>query len=190
MPLRKPVTYDDLCRVPEHKVAEILDGELFVSPRPATPHARASMLLGTELVGRFDGPLGGADAPGGWWFLVEPELHFGADVLVPDLAGWRRSHLRTIPNVAAITDAPDWVCEVLSPSTARIDRARKMRIYAREGVGHLWLLDPIAHLLETYRLADGQWVVVATHEGDDAVRAVPFDAVELTMRRWWLETSG
>jgi Uma2 family endonuclease len=135
----------------------------------------------------FDEPPGGADAPGGWWFLVEPELHFGADVLVPDLAGWRRDRLPTIPNVAAMTLAPDWVCEVLSPRTARLDRARKMRVYAREGVGYLWLLDPIARLLEVYRLADEHWVLVATHAGDDAIRAEPFDALALTMRRWWLE---
>jgi Uma2 family endonuclease len=186
-PVRKPATYDDLCRVPEHKVAEILDGELFVSPRPATPHARSSVVLSGDLTGSFDGPPGGHDAPGGWWFLVEPELHFGADVLVPDLAGWRRERMRTIPNVAAITDAPDWVCEVLSPSTARIDRARKMRIYGREGVGHLWFLDPIARTLETYRLTDGHWVVAAIYEGDDVIHAEPFDAVGLAMRRWWLE---
>ena len=188
-PARKSATYDDLCRVPEHKVAEILDGELFVSPRPATPHARASSFLGAELIGGFDGPPGD-DLPGGWWFLIEPELHFGADVLVPDLAGWRRARMRTIPNVAAITDPPDWVCEVLSPSTARIDRARKMRIYAREGVGHLWLLDPIIRTLETYRLTEGSWMMVATYEGDDAIHAEPFDAIALTMRRWWLETEG
>jgi Uma2 family endonuclease len=186
-PVRRPATYDDLCRVPEHLVAEIVDGELFTSPRPATPHARASSLLGSDLIGGFDGPPGGAESPGGWWFLVEPELHFGADVLVPDLAGWRRQRWARIPNVAAITDPPDWVCEVLSPSTARLDRARKMRVYAREGVGHLWLLDPLARTLETYRLADGHWIVIATHEGDDAVRAEPFDAIALTMKRWWLE---
>ena len=109
-PVRKPATYADVLRAPEHKVAEILDGDLFVSPRPATPHARASARLAADLMHRFDGPPGGDDAPGGWWILIEPELHFGADVLVPDLAGWRRSRLPSIPNVAAIVDAPDWVC--------------------------------------------------------------------------------
>ena len=187
-PVRKPATYDDLLRVPEHKVAEILDGELFVSPRPASPHARASARLGSDLMRAFDDPPDGDDAPGGWWLLIEPELHLGADVLVPDLAGWRRSRMPTIPNVAAFTDAPDWVCEVLSPSTARIDRARKTRIYAREGVAYFWVLDPIARTLETYRLADGSWVLMATYEGDGAIRAEPFGAVALTMRRWWLES--
>jgi Uma2 family endonuclease len=186
-PVRRPATYDDLRQVPEHMVAEIIDGELITSPRPATPHARAAWVLGGDL-GDFDGPPGGPDAPGGWWFLFEPELHFGADVIVPDLAGWNRARLPVIPNTPAIEQAPDWVCEVLSPSTARVDRARKMRIYAREGVGHLWLLDPLARTLEIYRLVDGQWVVVAAHGGDDGIRAEPFEAVTLAMQRWWLES--
>jgi Uma2 family endonuclease len=95
--------------------------------------------------------------------------------------------LPTIPNVAAMTLAPDWVCEVLSPSTARLDRARKMNVYAREGVAHLWLLDPIARVLESYRREGEHWVVAATYDGDATIRAEPFDALPLTMRRWWLE---
>jgi Uma2 family endonuclease len=188
-PRRRPATYDDLCRVPEHMVAEIIEGDLFTSPRPATPHGRAMSLLGSNLMSRFDGPPGGDEAPGGWWFLVEPELHLGSDVLVPDLAGWRRERVPTIPNVVGITVEPDWVCEVLSPSTVRIDRGRKMRVYARAGVLDLWFLDPVARILETYRLSDGQWMVLATFTGDDAIRAAPFDAVSLVMRRWWLEGS-
>lgn len=183
---RKPATYDDVINAPEHMVAEIVDGELYTSPRPAVPHARAATVASARLVGDFDGPPGDADAPGGWWFLMEPELHLGADVLVPDIAAWRRERWTSIPNVVGIIDPPDWVCEVLSPSTARLDRAKKMRAYAREGVAYLWFLDPIARLLETYRLANGEWVLIATHEGDDAVHAVPFDAVALAMGGWWL----
>lgn len=183
---RGPATYEDVVNAPEHMVAEIVDGALYTSPRPATPHARAASVLGSDLIGGFDGPSGSGETPGGWWLLVEPELHLGADVLVPDLAGWRRDRLASIPNVVGITQAPDWVCEVLSPTTARLDRAKKMRIYAREQVGHLWLLDPIARTLETYRLDGEHWVVLATYV-DEAVRAAPFDAVALTMRRWWLE---
>lgn len=183
---RKPATYDDVINAPEHMVAEIVDGELYTSPRPATPHCRASSLLGAALIGDFDGPSGGATSPGGWWFLDEPELHLGADVLVPDIAGWRRERWTSIPNVVGIVDPPDWVCEVLSPSTARLDRAKKMKVYAREGVGHLWFLDPLLRVLETYRSQRGEWVLIATHEGDGAVHAVPFDAVALAMGRWWL----
>ena len=185
--VRRPATYDDLCKVPEHMVAEIIDGELVTSPRPAFPHARATSVLSRDLMGGFDGPPGGADAPGGWWFLFEPELHFGSDVVVPDVAGWRRERVPVIPNVAAFEQAPDWACEVVSPSTGRIDHGGKVRIYGREGVAHLWLLDPLLRTLEVYRHAEAQWVVAATYMGNEAIHAEPFAAVALTMRRWWLE---
>lgn len=180
------VTYDDLIAVPDHLVAEIVDGELVTSPRPASPHARASTRLGSALVNHFDGPPGGMDAPGGWWILAEPELHLGADVLVPDIAGWRMARMPVIPHVVGFTLAPGWVCEVVSPSTARLDRSRKMQIYAREGVGHLWLLDPLTRTLEVYRLEAGRWVVASVHGGDEPVRAEPFDAVALDPALWWL----
>lgn len=131
-PSRRAATYEDLCRVPDHLIAEILDGELFATPRPALPHARTGSLLGVEIGGPFDQGRGG---PGGWWILDEPELHLGPDIVVPDLAGWTRQRLAAIPNAAFMTLPPDWACEVLSPSTERIDRQRKLRIYAREGVG-------------------------------------------------------
>src|SRR5437867_3814671 len=134
---RRRATYADLLEVPEHLVAEIIDGELLTSPRPASPHALAASAIGSALVDRFNGPPGGADAPGGWWILDEPELHLGDDVVVPDLAGWRRERMPVLPDVVGFTLAPDWVCEVISPSTARIDRGRKLRVYAREQVAHL-----------------------------------------------------
>jgi Uma2 family endonuclease len=109
-------------------------------------------------------------------------------VLVPDLAGWRRERMPKMPNVPAFELPPDWSCEVVSPSTERIDRARKMGIYARVKVGHLWLVNPLVRTLEVYRLdGDGTWTLMATHEGNARVRAVPFDAVELELSRWWLE---
>ena len=184
---RRPVRYDELMEIPDTKVAEILDGEIFVTPRPAFPHARASTVMGRDLGSMFDGPPGGSDAPGGWWFLDEPELHFADDVLVPDQAGWRRARIPQLPNVAAYSEAPDWACEVISPSTGTIDRSRKMRIYAREGVGHLWIVDPVLHLVEVYRLERRQWIVAGVHAGDGPVRIEPFEAVELTIGRWWLE---
>jgi Uma2 family endonuclease len=183
---RRRATYDDLLKVPDWKVAEIIDGELIVSPRPATPHAYVSSIVGVDVGGRFHGPPGDPDRPGGWWLLDEPELHLGEDVLVPDLAGWRRARLPVLPAAAFLTEVPDWVCEVISPSTATIDRARKMRIYAREGVGHLWLIDPAPRTLEVYRLENGRWIVAANHGGDDVIRAEPFAAVGLALERWWL----
>lgn len=126
---RRRATYEELCQVPDHKVAEILDGELIVTPRPALRHASASSGLGGLLWGPFQG---GRSGPGGWWILDEPELHLADDILVPDLAGWRRERVPSIPDTAYMTLAPDWVCEVISPATERMDRSRKIRIYARE----------------------------------------------------------
>jgi Uma2 family endonuclease len=180
-------TYDDLRRVPPEKVAELIEGELIVSPRPAARHAMASSRLGGELVVSFDRLPGGGDGPGGWCILDEPELHFGEDVLVPDLAGWRRERMPHVPDVPFFTLSPDWLCEVTSPSTRAFDRVRKMPIYARENVGHVWLLDPIDKLLEIFRLEGPRWVLVSAHEGAMKVRAEPFEALEIDLARFWLE---
>jgi Uma2 family endonuclease len=184
---RRRATYEDLLKVPENLVAEIIDGELYATPRPAFPHARATSVMGSDLGGPFDRPPNGPQQPGGWWILFEPELHLGPDVVVPDLAGWRRKRVARLPSAAFFDVAPDWACEVVSPTTAGMDRVRKMRIYARESVGHLWLVDPLARTLEVYRLQNGQWVVAVTHAGSESVRAEPFDAIELDLTRWWLE---
>jgi Uma2 family endonuclease len=184
---KRRATYEDLCKVPDTMVAEIIDGELIATPRPAFPHARVTSVLAGDLGPPFDRPPGDPDGPGGWWLLFEPELHLGGDVLVPDYAGWRRTRVPQLPNVAAYGEAPDWICEVVSPSTGPIDRGRKMGIYARERVGWLWIVDPIVRTLEVYRREDARWVVASAHGGVDVVRAEPFDAVELRLSRWWLE---
>jgi len=183
---KRRATYDDLLLVPDTMVAEIVDGDLVVTPRPATPHAFAAAEIAADLLPAFHG-IEARSGPGGWWILPEPELHFGQNVLVPDLAGWRRERMPTVPDVAGFQLAPDWVCEVISPSTGEIDRGRKMRVYARERVGHLWIVDPILRTLEVYRLEDGRWVVASTHAGTEQIRAEPFEAVPLDMRRWWRE---
>lgn len=175
---KRPATYEDIVALPEHVVGEILDGELYVQPRPASLHTRASSILGVALGGPFDL---GAGGPGGWLILDEPELHFGRDVLVPDLAGWRRAKMPEMPNISAFTLAPDWICEVLSPSTAKLDRTKKLDAYAREGVGFLWLIDPLLRTLEIMRLEQGRWLLASTHVDDARVRAEPFDAIELDL---------
>ena len=185
-PFDRPATYDDLTKLPDNLVAEIVNGELHASPRPASPHTRASSSLGVRLGGPFDHGIGG---PGGWWILDEPELHFERDILVPDLAGWRRTRMPQAPRTAHVSLAPDWVCEVLSPSTMQLDRARKLGIYAREGVPHAWLVDPLARTLEALRLEGGRWLLLGTHVGDEVVRVEPFVEIELELQLLWSDTA-
>ncbi len=184
-PGTRPATYDDLLGLPEHVVGEIIGGELIVTPRPAPRHAVAASVLGGDLGPPFHGS--GRGGPGGWWILDEPELHLGDDVLVPDLAGWPRSRMPFIPETAYFTLAPDWVCEVLSPGTARLDRLKKLAIYAREGVAHAWLLDPLQRTLEILRLDGGHWVITGIHADQDEVRAEPFHAIGLELSRLWAD---
>jgi len=179
---KRPATYEDLEAIPPNCVGEIVDGELYVSPRPAFPHARAAFNLAGWLKGPFDAGEGG---PGGWLLLFEPELHLSGNALVPDVAGWRRERMPVMPDVAASTLAPDWVCEVLSPSTAVLDREKKMRAYARQGVSHLWLVDPLQQALEVYRLAGSRWSQQGTWKGQGPVRAEPFEALELKLGVLW-----
>ncbi len=189
-PARRRATYEDLLRVPDHLVAEILDGDLFTLPRPATPHARAASILGGDLSVPFDRESGGGQGPGGWWILDEPELHLRDDIVVPDLAGWRRSRLPVLPDVAFVEIPPDWVCEVISLSTERIDRGRKLRIYGRERVQNLWFVNPIARTLEVLRLTGDLWTLAATFEGDATIHAEPFEAIGIDMSRWWFPTAS
>lgn len=181
-PAERKATYEDLLRVPPHRVAEILGGELIVSPRPAALHALAA----TRLVGPLDGGFGsGIGGPGGWIILLEPELHLDADVLVPDLAGWRRERMPELPDVAAFELAPDWICEVLSPSTGARDRADKLPIYAKNGVHHAWLVDPALRTLEVLRREGDKWLLLTTFRDEARCRAEPFDAIELELGLLW-----
>lgn len=179
---RRPATYDDLRNVPDHLVAEILDGELYATPRPSIAHTIATTRLGTHLGGPFDSGRGG---PGGWWILAEPELHLGEDIVVPDLAGWRRTKLPEMPRGAFLSVAPDWICEAVSPSTERLDRGKKLAVYARESVSYVWLVNPVAETLETYRLEQGRWLLLGTHVGDISARIEPFDAIEIELWSLW-----
>ncbi len=195
-PAERRATYDDVLNAPPNVVAEVLFGVLHMSPRPAIRNARAGSRLGSRLGGPFDEARAsgatedGRDGPGGWVILDEPELHLGADpdIVVPDLAGWRRERMPRVPREAAfLTVAPNWICEVLSPSTQAVDRADKMDIYRREQVNHVWLVDPSGETLEVFRLEATSWLRVAVWRGSQLVRAEPFDAVELELGALWAE---
>jgi len=170
--------YAALEALPEGVVGEIINGQLYVNPRPAGPHALTASHLGADISGPFDRGRGG---PGGWWIIDEPELHFVRDteIVVPDIAGWRRERMPTVPDDQRFEVVPDWICEVLSPSTASRDREVKMPLYARYGVPYAWLVDPIARCVEAFTLDDGQWVEAASFGDGEPVCAPPFEVVSL-----------
>jgi Uma2 family endonuclease len=182
-PAKRLATYEDILALPPDCMGQVVDGQLHVQPRPALPHAGAASILGEELGPPFRRGRGG---PGGWLILHEPELHLGADILVPDLAGWHRDRVPAEMLAApyAIV-APDWVCEVLSASTQRIDRGTKRVAYARENVTHLWFIDPEAKSLEILRLDGTTYRIVDTFFEDAKVRAEPFEAIELDLGLVW-----
>jgi Uma2 family endonuclease len=182
-PKRKPATYEDVLRAPETMVAEIVEGDLYLSPRPSKPHALAASELISELRPPFSRAKGG---PGGWVILVEPEVHFGPHVLVPDLAGWLKERAPLEGDEPYFTVPPDWVCEVVSPSTGRLDRIKKLPLYAAHDVRHVWLVDPTQRSLEVYRNEDRRWVLIATHADQEEVRAEPFAEVALELAALWV----
>jgi len=181
-PTKKRATYQDVLDAPGHLVAEILNGVLHLSPRPGLRHARATSGLGADLHGPFDRGRGG---PGGWFILDEPELHHGEDIVVPDIAGWRRDRVPVLPDAPFYTIVPDWTCETLSPSTEKLDRADKLPFYASFGVRYVWLVHPRHRTLEVLQLQDdGRWLLTL-YQGDEHVRAQPFDAIELDLSLLW-----
>ncbi|UOG92598.1 MAG: Uma2 family endonuclease [Candidatus Thiothrix sulfatifontis] len=180
-----PATYADLLQLPEHLTGEILNGELHTMPRPAIRHARASSVLSGKVAPTFDFDNTGSD---GWLILFEPELHLGdkPHILVPDLAGWRRERLPSLPDTAWLELAPDWACEVLSPSTASKDRILKMPIYRAEGVEWFWIVDPEHKTLEAYQSSGGHWILLGAWGDDDVARIPPFDAIEISLAALWI----
>lgn len=176
---REKTLYEMIEALPEGYTGEILSGTLHVNPRPAGPHIRTGSNLGADIAYPFDRARGG---PGGWWILDEPEVHFVLDieVSVPDIAGWRRERMPEIPHDHRFTVVPDWVCEIVSPSSVRTDRTVKMPIYAQFGVSYMWLVDPAQRLIEAFKNVDAEWVDVGQASEASAIRLPPFDAVEIT----------
>lgn len=184
LPQHKPATYEDLLTLPKNVVGEIVNGRLIAQPRPAPKHARAYAVLGRKLGSPFDEGQGG---PGGCWIFDEPEVHLDADILVPDLAGWRRERMSHLPETAWFPLAPDWACEILSPGTARFDRAEKLPIYLRHGVKHAWLVDPDLKTLEVFESQNGKWVLLTVLENDAPVSQPPFDAITFDLSSLWAD---
>ncbi len=178
----KQATYQDIIDLPENIVGEIINGQLETHPRPAPKHAVASSSIGAELVAPFQKGRGG---PGGWWILDEPECHLGSHVLVPDLAGWRKQRMPDLPETAWFDVVPDWVCEVLSPSSARVDRIVKMPLYAQLGVLHLWLIDPNLQTIEAFQLHDSHWLLIGAFANDQAVSIAPFAEHTFSLSDLW-----
>ena len=179
---RHPATYQDVLDAPPNMVAELVRGALHLHPRPASLHAYAGSMLGVRVGSPFHEGEGG---PGGWWIIDEPELHLGEDVLVPDLGGWRRERMPEYPDAPWFGLAPDWVCEVPSPGTRRLDLTAKREIYGASGVGHLWFVDPAARTLEAFELRGGVWALVAALKEDNEVRVPPFEAVAFSLAALW-----
>ena len=177
--------YKDLCDLPNNVVGEILKGELVASPRPAFIHARAGSSLVSKVFDSYDD---GNTGPGGWWILYEPELHFPDDVVVPDIAGWKRERLQDPSKMKVFEVFPDWVCEVLSPSTARYDKISKFKIYAENKVPYYWIVDPLNRVLEIFAL-DGKTYKLALVFGkdDDVKKAPPFEELEFNLGDLWAD---
>jgi Uma2 family endonuclease len=179
----KKASYDDLLALPEGMVGEIIFGVLHAQPRPRATHALAASALQSDLDASFRRGRGG---PGGWVMLMEPELHLQEHVLVPDLAGWRRERFPSLADdPAALSVVPDWICEIVSPATARIDRTTKRRLYRQLGVDFYWLINPAERTLEAFARDEGGWKLVAEAAESEHVRAPPFEAIVLELQAWW-----
>lgn len=180
---KKEATYNDLLGIPENRIGEIINGELYTVPRPSPRHSMVVSSLGAEIVNPFSKGRGG---PGGWIILFEPELLIDQNILVPDLAGWKKERLPHLPETNWIAVSPDWVCEVLSPRTIQTDKTKKMPIYAKHNVRHVWLMDPMAKTLDVFALLpSGGWELVGSFAENDTVMAVPFHEIEIHLADLW-----
>lgn len=182
-PAKKRATYDDLYTIPDNMVGEIVDGELHAMPRPSPKHAKAASDLSGIVISSYRFGRGG---PGGWIILYEPEIQLGEHTLVPDIAGWKKERFPLHVETNWIEVVPDWLCEVLSPGTMRLDKTKKMPIYAEYGVRHIWLVNPMEKTLDVFKLVSGGWMVSNSFVEDDRVIAEPFQEIEIDLAEIWL----
>jgi len=181
--------YTQLEALPKNMTGQIVNNRLIAMPRPTVPHCLARSVLGADILPSYQYGRGG---PGGWWIIDEPEVHFIRDieVVVPDIAGWRKERMPRPPRTHRCEIVPDWVCEIASPSTAKLDRTEKMPLYAKYGVRYLWLVDPLLKTLEVYELRDGCWLNIKNYKDNDAVSAVPFNEIVIQLDDLWIPEDG
>jgi Uma2 family endonuclease len=182
---KRKATYEDLYNIPENMTGEIIAGELIVTPRPSRKHGFCVTALGTAVTGQYQFGQGGG--PGGWVIIIEPELGLGENIVVPDLAGWKRERFPFQEESNWISVVPNWICEILSPSTLRNDKVKKMPLYAQYGVEHIWLVDPSAMTLDAFRLESGRWLLLGSFADHDQVRVEPFLAMPISLEKLWLD---
>lgn len=188
-PARRRATYADLAALPEGTRAEVIGGELHTSPAPLPRHSKAEGAIRRFVGGPYDDD-DGARGAGGWWNFLEVDVELAThDIVRPDISGWRRDRLPDPGTERPIHVAPDWVCEVLSPSTASLDRGSKRELYAAHRVGHYWLVDPDARIIEVFENADGRWVLVGTYHAGQTAALPPFVEVEIPLGRLFLPSS-
>ena len=183
--IKKNAEYEDLYNIPENMTGQIINGELVAMPRPSPKHSNAVSGIGFEIGPPYRFGRGG---PGGWVILDEPEIRLGNDIFVPDLAGWKKERLPKFPKTNYISVPPDWICEVLSPSTEKADRAKKMPVYARFGISYIWLINPVEEILEVFKLDSGRWILLSVYSENDKLRAEPFQETEIDLQNLWFET--
>ncbi len=182
----RPMTYDDLLRLPEFARAEVLGGILETSPTPLPKHSKAQRSLGRFVGGPFDDDEG-YGGPGGWWIFSDVDIQLGPhDIVRPDVAGWRRKRLNQPGEQQPITVVPDWICEVSSPTTAARDRIEKRDLYGRYGVPHYWIVDPDTKMLEVFERQDQRWVLLGTYGEGATASARPFREIEIDVGRLFL----
>ncbi len=189
VPAPKLAVYADLLALADDVRAEILAGHIITTPAPLPKHSKAQRALGRFVGGPFDDD-DGHGGPGGWWIFVEVDVEFGThDIVRPDLSGWRRERLVDPGDKRPIQVAPDWVCEILSPSTATRDKVAKRKLYAQHGVRHYWIVDVDARTLEAFELRDGHWTLLDSYDDTATARIPPFGRVQLTVDRLFLPKS-
>jgi Uma2 family endonuclease len=181
---KKKASYEDLCRIPENMTGEIIDGELIVTRQPPRSHVYTVSTLDKEIGPPYQLGQGG---PGGWIILVRPEIMLQGNIMVPDLAGWRKERFPQHEGQNSISVAPNWVCEVHSPWTVQVDKIRKMPLYARHSVEHVWLIDRIARMMDVFRLEAGRWFLLGSFAGKNNVRVEPFQEIEIALGDLWIE---